>query len=82
MRGALTPNQSDTFTDKSKPTSLKSVLRISGQCCLMCVLRLLTWLILNFPSTSSMWVHAMDVLLPHPRPRQKEKTAKSEVPAD
>ena len=32
-----------------KPTNLKSVLSISGRCCLMCVFRLLTWLILHLP---------------------------------
>ena len=46
MRGALTPNQNEN--DKSKPTNLKSVSTFSGQCCLSCVFRLLTWLILHF----------------------------------
>ena len=70
MRGALTTNKSDT--DKPKPTNLKLVLTISNHCCLVCVFRLLTWLILHLP-LQVCGGHAMDVLLPrHPRPRQRE----------
>ena len=61
MRGALILNHvNQSEIDKSKPTNLKSALIFSFQRCL----RLLTWLILHFPSLVGMWVHAMELYYP------------------
>ena len=72
MRGALTLHQSET--EKSKPTNLKSTSIFSCQCCF----RLLTWLILHFPSLATMWAHALDVILP-PQPLSKAIEKNDEV---
>ena len=68
MRGALTLNQSET--DRSKPTSLQSVLTFFRPVLFqVCVPIINVAYFTIFPT--NVWAHAMDVLLPR-RPRQRK----------